>query len=102
MKIQGKTIKMLRFADDIALLGNTEKELEEALNVMETVFTKYNMKVNIEKTKVIACRTITGFEYRSRNQKETAQNIRWSMALYRCEAWTIGKGGRKRLEAFEM
>ena len=33
MKVQGKTIKIFRFADDIALIANTERELEEALNV---------------------------------------------------------------------
>ena len=46
---------MLRFAEGITLLANTEKELEEALNVTETVFNDYNMKINIGKTKVIAC-----------------------------------------------
>ena len=25
----------------------------------------------------------------------------WSVALYGCEAWTIDKGERRRLEAFE-
>ena len=56
-KVQGKTIKMFRFADNITLLSNTERELEEALNVTETVFIKYNMKINTGKTKVITCRT---------------------------------------------
>ena len=51
VKVQGKTIKMLRFADDIALLANTERELEKALNVTKTVFNNYNMKINIGKTK---------------------------------------------------
>ena len=48
---------MLRFADDIALLADTERELEEALNAPETVFNNYGMKINIVKTKVIACTT---------------------------------------------
>ena len=51
---------MLRLADDIPLLANTERELEEALNVTETVFIKYNQKKNIRKTKAIACRTKPG------------------------------------------
>ena len=59
-RVQGKTIKMLRFVDDTSLLANTERELEEALNVTETVFNNYNMKINIGKTKVIACRTKSG------------------------------------------
>ena len=58
MKVQGKTIKMLRFADNIALLAHTERELDEALNIMEIFFKLCNIKTkNIKKTKVIACRT---------------------------------------------
>ena len=41
VKIQGKTIKMLHFANDIALLANTERELKKALNVTETVLNNY-------------------------------------------------------------
>ena len=51
---------MLRFADDIALLANTDRELDEALNVTETVFNNYNMKINIVKMKMIGCRTKSG------------------------------------------
>ena len=58
--MQGKTIKMLRFADEIALLANTKRELEEELNVTETVFNNYNIQINIGKTNVNACRTISG------------------------------------------
>ena len=32
------------------LLYNTDKKLEKALNVTETVFNNYNMKTDIEKT----------------------------------------------------
>ena len=49
VKVQGETIKMLRFAGGIAFPANAERELEEALNVMETVFNNYNMKINIDK-----------------------------------------------------
>ena len=51
VKVQGKTIKMLCFANDIALLANTGRELEEALNLAETLFNNYNMKINIGKRK---------------------------------------------------
>ena len=43
---------MLRFADDITLLANTEREIEEALNLTETVFNNYNMKIDLGETKV--------------------------------------------------
>ena len=58
MKVQGKTIEILRFADDIFLFANTERGLEEALNVTATVFNNYNNEINIGKTKVIACSKI--------------------------------------------
>ena len=41
--VQGKTIQMLPFADNIALLANTERELEDALDVTDTVFIEYNI-----------------------------------------------------------
>ena len=37
VKVQGITIKMLHFTDDITLLASTERELEEALNVTKKV-----------------------------------------------------------------
>ena len=60
VKVQGKTIKILRFPDDVAMLANTERELGEALNATKTVFNNYNMEINIRKIKVIACRTQFG------------------------------------------
>ena len=51
---------MLRFADDIALLAYTERELTEALNLRETVFNKRNMKSDIRKNNAIVCKTKSG------------------------------------------
>ena len=60
VKAQGKTTKILRFVDDIALLANTKKKLEEALNVTEAVINKNNIKINMGKPEVIASRTTLG------------------------------------------
>ena len=56
----GHTYLFKRFVNDVALQANTEIELEEALNVTGTVLNNYNMKINIRKTKVIACKTKSG------------------------------------------
>ena len=72
MRVQGTTTKIFSFAGDIALLVITEIQLEEALNVTKTVFNNYNMKINIEKTAVIACRTKSGkkrLEIKMSNEK---------------------------------
>ena len=51
---------MFRSTDHFALLANTERELEKALEVTETVFNNYNMKINIGKTETILCRSKSG------------------------------------------
>ena len=40
---------MLPFADDITLIANTERALEQALNVTETVFNNYTEKKDLFK-----------------------------------------------------
>ena len=48
---------MLRFTDDIALLGSNKIELEDALNGIDQILIKeINMKINKNKTKVLVCR----------------------------------------------
>ena len=47
MKVQGITTKMLRFADNIILLANTDRELEAVLNETETDFMQYNITIYI-------------------------------------------------------
>ena len=46
--------------DDIALLANIDRELNDTLNVSKTVSNNYNTKINIGKTKVIECLTKSG------------------------------------------
>ena len=47
---------MLRFADDIALLGNNKIELEDALNgINKILIEEIKMKINKNKTKVLVC-----------------------------------------------
>ena len=39
---------------------NTERKIEEAMNVTEIVFSNYNMKITIGITKAIGCRIKSG------------------------------------------
>lgn len=55
IKIQGVRIMMLRYADDIALLAESERELQETLSEMNSILKNYNMKINAKKTKVLVC-----------------------------------------------
>ena len=55
VKLQGEKISMIRFADDIAILAENEKYLQDTLNYMEEVMKEYKMKINKKKTKVKKC-----------------------------------------------
>jgi len=52
--VQGERIKMLRFADDLVLLAETPKDLEDMLNGLDRVYREeYGLKINKSKTKVM-------------------------------------------------
>ncbi|MGI4329225.1 reverse transcriptase domain-containing protein, partial [Klebsiella pneumoniae] len=51
IKIGGDIVKMIRFADDIAVVASFSKELEEVLDLMQDTFYQYyHMNINIKKT----------------------------------------------------
>ena len=55
IKVNGKRIQMLRFADDIAILAGSKVCLQRALDGMAKILQKYNLKINKKKTEVMAC-----------------------------------------------
>ncbi|KAF0772940.1 Reverse transcriptase domain-containing protein [Aphis craccivora] len=56
IKINGKKIDMLRFADEIAVIAENEEELQRMLRFMEeTLLNELSMKINTQKTKVLVC-----------------------------------------------
>jgi hypothetical protein len=55
IRIHGERIPMIRFAD-ILIISESEKDLNEMLIEMERILVnRYNMKINRNKTKVMAC-----------------------------------------------
>nr|QNU13192.1 fatty acid synthase 1 [Locusta migratoria] len=56
IKVQGEEIKTLHFADDIVILSETAKDLEEQLQGMDSVLEgAYKMNINKSKTMVMEC-----------------------------------------------
>ena len=53
VSIGGKNITNLRFADDIDALAEEEQELEALIESLHKTFTRYKMKINAEKTKLM-------------------------------------------------
>jgi len=53
--VGGILIPMIRFADDIVLLAETEHDLQRFLAEMQTIINKYKMHVNSGKTIILVC-----------------------------------------------
>ena len=54
IKIDGRTINNLRDADDTTLMAESEEELKSLLMKVKVVSEKVGLKLNIQKTKIMA------------------------------------------------
>ena len=59
MKIAGRNINNLRYADDITLMAESEKELKSLMMKVKGENEKVGLKLNIQKTKIMASGAIT-------------------------------------------
>ena len=61
-KIAGRNITNLRYADDTTLMAESEEELKSLLMKVKEESEKFGLKLNIQKTKIMASRPITSWE----------------------------------------
>ena len=61
-KIARRNINNLRYADDTTLMAESEKELKRLLIKVEEESEKVGLKLNIQKTKIMASSPITSWE----------------------------------------
>ena len=62
IKIARRNINNLRYADDITLMAESEEELKSLLMKVKQESEKVGLKLNIQKTKIMACGPITSWE----------------------------------------
>ena len=62
IKIAGRNISHLRYADDTTLMAESEEELESLLMKVEEESEKVGLKLNIQKKKIMASGPITSWE----------------------------------------
>ena len=62
IKIAGRNIKNLRYADDTTLMAESEEELNCLLMKVKEVSEKVGLKLNIQKTKIMASGPITSWQ----------------------------------------
>ena len=62
IKIAGRNINNLRYADDTTLMAESEEELKSLLMKMKEKSENAGLKLNIEKTKIMTSGPITSFQ----------------------------------------
>ena len=62
IKIAGRNINNLRYADDTTLMAESEEELKSLLMKVKEESQKVGLKLNIQKTKIMASGPITSWE----------------------------------------
>ena len=62
IKIAGRNINNFRYADDTTLMGESKEELKSLLMKMKEKSEKVGLKLNIQKTKIMASGPITSWE----------------------------------------
>ena len=78
IQIAGRNIKNLRYADDTTLMAESEEELKSLLMKVKEESEKVNLKLSIQKTKIIASSLITSWQIDGKTL-ETAADYFWGL-----------------------
>ena len=70
IKIDRRNINNLRYADDITLMAESEEELKSLLMKAKEESEKVGLKLNIQKTKIMASGSITSWEIDGKQWKQ--------------------------------
>ena len=62
IKIAGRNINNLRYANNTTLMAESEEELKSLLMKLKEKSEKFGLKLNIQKTKIMASSPITSWE----------------------------------------
>ena len=71
IKIAGRNINNLRYADDTTLMAESEEKLKSLLMKVKVESEKVGLKLNIQKTKIMASGPITSWEI----DEETVETV---------------------------
>ena len=75
IKIAGRNINNLRYADDTTLMVESEEELKSLLMKVKVESDKVGLKLNIQKTKIMASGPITSWQIEGETMKAVTDFI---------------------------
>ena len=78
IKIAGRNINNLRYGDDTTLMADSEEELKSLLMEVKEESEKVGLKLNIQKTKIMASGPITPWEIDGETEETVSDFIFWA------------------------
>ena len=79
IKIAGKNVNNLRYADDSNLMAESEEELKSLLMKVKEESEKVGLKLNIQKTKIMAYGPITSWQIDGETMETVRDFIFWEL-----------------------
>ena len=81
IKIAGRNTNNLRYADDTTLMAESEEELKSLLMKVKVESEKVGLKLNIQKTKIMASGPITSWEIDGETAETVSDFIFWGSKI---------------------
>ena len=81
IKIAGRNINNLRYADDTTLMAEREEELKSLLMKVKVESEKVGLKLNIQKTKIMASSPITSWQKDGETMETLTNFIFWGSKI---------------------
>ena len=81
IKIAGRNINNLRYADDTTLMAESEEELKSLLMKVKEESEKVGLKLNIQRTKIMASGPITSWEIDGETAETVSDFIFWGSII---------------------
>ena len=78
IKIVGRNINNLRYVDDITLMAESEEKLKSLLMKVKVESEKVGLKLNIEKTEIMASGPITSWQLDGETMETVTDFIFWA------------------------
>ena len=96
IKISGRNINNLRYADGTILMAESKEELKSLLMRVEKKSEKAGLKLNIQKTNIMAISTITSLQIDGEKWKQWQTLFSWAPK----SLWTVTAGMRLKDTCF--
>ena len=78
IKIAGKNLNNLRYADDTTLMAESEEDLKSLLMKVKEESEKVGLKLNIQRTKIMASSPITSWQTDGETMETVTDFISWA------------------------